>query len=448
MSLKQKILLSTIYLYLTLWQVRYSSAICSGATILQSSNFEPTSVGAKEFEQMHTDLSRSSNDIFSGTDFFSSVKREVPNTAEAKLKFKDHRIEANSFVRCADEPLPNVRQGRQNRTFDTSASHSENLSVGKHSSDSKAMQKFSSLVQNEIDRILQTPVSDFNIPRGLESGRFFFFKGLKKMMWGLFVGLQIVKTVLLALFLPSILGSLGKMVGKGISSVSGFNHPSETVSDLDFRDDSYNLEQDNKFDGYMYPQAESSNNKFVTQMYDSATAYNNNPLSRFGMGDQKLTHVNSGTKGSDTMSINKSNFENFLDIPASSLLLTNYDPFYSPLLSRLDAVFQQLGLQKDNEVCRKKLVCFMYSNPAKYAPYSNLVSAQLSRELNELRKPTIDNPDILRFFQYMKAAKDGQDGLNCDKLYNDCTNLKDTENPVMLTTYHDINKLVQARKFR
>lgn len=114
-------------------------------------------------------------------------------------------------------------------------------------------------------------------------------------------------------------------------------------------------------------------------MYDSATAYNNNPLSRFGMGDQKLTHVNSGTKGSDTMSINKSNFENFLDIPASSLLLTNYDPFYSPLLSRLDAVFQQLGLQKDNEVCRKKLVCFMYSNPAKYAPYSNLVSAQLSR---------------------------------------------------------------------
>lgn len=93
MSLKQKILLSTIYLYLTLWQVRYSSAICSGTTILQSSNFEPTSVGAKEFEQMHTDLSRSSNDIFSGTDFFSSVKREVPNTAEAKLKFKDHRIE-------------------------------------------------------------------------------------------------------------------------------------------------------------------------------------------------------------------------------------------------------------------------------------------------------------------------------------------------------------------
>ena len=34
-------------------------------------------------------------------------------------------------------------------------------------------------------------------------------------------------------------------------------------------------------------------------------------------------------------------------------------------------------------------------------------------ELNELRKPTSDNPDILRFFKYMRAAKDGQDGLDC-----------------------------------
>lgn len=35
-------------------------------------------------------------------------------------------------------------------------------------------------------------------------------------------------------------------------------------------------------------------------------------------------------------------------------------------------------------------------------------------ELNELRKPTADNPDILRFFKYMRAAKDGQDGLDCN----------------------------------
>lgn len=55
------------------------------------------------------------------------------------------------------------------------------------------------------------------------------------------------------------------------------------------------------------------------------------------------------------------------------------DPFYSPLLSRLDAVFHQLNLNGENEACREKLVCLMYASPAKYMPYSNLVSAQLSR---------------------------------------------------------------------
>lgn len=42
-----------------------------------------------------------------------------------------------------------------------------------------------------------------------------FDEGFKKMMWPLFIGVQVVKTVLLAMFLPSILGSIGKMVGKG-----------------------------------------------------------------------------------------------------------------------------------------------------------------------------------------------------------------------------------------
>lgn len=79
----------------------------------------------------------------------------------------------------------------------------------------------------------------------------------------------------------------------------------------------------------------------------------------------------------------KADFKVFHKIPTSSLLLTNYDPFYSPLLSRLDVVFQQLGLPSDKgpqtERCRERLVCMMYANPAKFAPYSNLVSAQLSR---------------------------------------------------------------------
>lgn len=81
----------------------------------------------------------------------------------------------------------------------------------------------------------------------------------------------------------------------------------------------------------------------------------------------------------ETLQSKKDDFKVFHDIPASSMLLTNYDPFYSPLLSRLDAVFHQLNLAGDNEACREKLVCLMYASPAKYMPYSNLVSAQLSR---------------------------------------------------------------------
>lgn len=138
----------------------------------------------------------------------------------------------------------------------------------------------------------------------------------------------------------------------------------------------------------------------------------------------------------------------FHEIPTSSLLLTNYDPFYSPLLSRLDAVFSRLG--HTTEGCREYAVCAMYRSPARYAPYSNLVSAQLSRELNELRRPSSDNPDVLRFFRYMKAAKDGQDGVKCEDAYASCAIAREDQtlrqNQAMLATYQDIDKLVHARK--
>lgn len=94
----------------------------------------------------------------------------------------------------------------------------------------------------------------------------------------------------------------------------------------------------------------------------------------------------------------------------------------------------------------------MYRSPARYAPYSNLVSAQLSRELNELRKPSSDNPDVLRFFRYMKAAKDGQDGIKCEDVYNKCAFAREDQslkqNQAMLATYQDIDKLVHARKIQ
>ena len=92
----------------------------------------------------------------------------------------------------------------------------------------------------------------------------------------------------------------------------------------------------------------------------------------------------------------------------------------------------------------------MYRSPARYAPYSNLVSAQLSRELDELRKPSSDNPNVLRYFRYMKAAKDGQDGVRCEDVYAECEDARDDQtirqNQAMLATYQDIDKLVHARK--
>lgn len=287
-----------------------------------------------------------------------------------------------------------------------------------------------------------------------ETGRLFFFKGLKKFMWPLFIGLQVVKTVLLVLFLPSIIGSVGKIVGKGLPSLSGtisqFSQPGanvESIDDLEFKDNSHNSDHDS--DGtlngaYQYNIPDSKSNSFVSQMYESAQT--NNALSRLGFDKVTLAESNNNNRNNGFLS-KRDDFKVFHDIPSSSLLLTNYDPFYSPLLSRLDAVFQQLGLDSaKDEKCREKLVCLMYSNPAKYAPYSNLVSAQLSRELNELKKPTSDNPDILRFFRYMRSAKDGQDGIDCELSYKECSTFNDMSGPAMINTFNDINKLVQARK--
>ncbi|XP_001660964.2 uncharacterized protein LOC5573637 [Aedes aegypti] len=308
---------------------------------------------------------------------------------------------------------------------------------------------------SEFDRKIVRGVARFvdrrffsreKMARAVESGRLFFFKGLKKIVWPLLVGLQIVKTVLLVLFLPSIIGSLGKIVGKGLSSVSVLSNQPTTVEDLDFKDNSYNSDQDFNMNmdnnAYLPPLDAQPAGTSYNMMYDANNA--NAALSRLGFGGGRVTYVNTGNDYNRQQKRN--DFKIFHDIPSSSLLLTNYDPFYSPLLSRLDAVFAQMGLSNKEENCREKLVCLMYANPAKYAPYSNLISAQLSRELNELRKPTNDNPDILRFFKYMRAAKDGQDGVDCERVHKDCGTYNDLSNPAMVTTFNDINKLVQARK--
>lgn len=50
--------------------------------------------------------------------------------------------------------------------------------------------------------------------------------GLKKLLLPIFIGAQIIKSILIAMFLPSILGSVGKLVGKGeftVVTISSFH---------------------------------------------------------------------------------------------------------------------------------------------------------------------------------------------------------------------------------
>ncbi|XP_065077066.1 uncharacterized protein Osi17 isoform X1 [Ochlerotatus camptorhynchus] len=95
------------------------------------------------------------------------------------------------------------------------------------------------------------------------------------------------------------------------------------------------------------------------------------------------------------------------------------DQFYSPILQRLDKVFNSLGVADEN--CRERLVCAMYKAPIKYSPHSNYVSAELSRDATELQKPTSTNAAVIRFYRYVQAARDGQDQRDCRQTYSLCT---------------------------
>ncbi|KAK6618813.1 hypothetical protein RUM43_013204 [Polyplax serrata] len=270
------------------------------------------------------------------------------------------------------------------------------------------------------------------------------------------IGVQLVKSVLFAMFLPSLLGNLGRVVGEGVKFLSSQGYRSPTGADNMGQMEDFEFKDVNGYDQH-YPDVQPDGSSSVySYAYPAPFDYNKFPAgdtlqntvaSRFTTGAHKLNYIpNNNHHGSFYTKHNgkRQNFKVFHNIPSSSLLLTNYDPFYSPLLSRMDSVFKQLGYE--SETCRERLICLMYKNPAKFAPYSNLISAQLSRELNELRKPSTDNPDILRFFKYMKAAKDGQDGVECSREYPGCSNTKDSVSSPMVKTFNEINKLVQARK--
>ncbi|CAF4869289.1 unnamed protein product [Pieris macdunnoughi] len=303
----------------------------------------------------------------------------------------------------------------------------------------------------KIKDFLDTHILSINLPKAARLIGFRSF-GLKKFFLPLLIGMQVFKSILLAMFLPSILGSFGKILGKGISTLSATSSQA-SYPPANNEDPSY----DNKeaFMGY-----ETNNaGQFALQDYNGETDPNDSAddMSRFGPGGQKVSYLPS--KNSYYKNQMTNNYKNFQKIPASSMILSNYDPFYSPLLSRLDGIFSSLGLAPSEtstdaqgqtlsdvklEACREQLICLMYANPAKYAPYSNLVSAQLSRELNELRRPVSDNPEILRFFRYMRSARRGQEGTDCLQFSTGCT--VSTPTHTMIAAYHDINKLVTARR--
>ncbi|KAI8423231.1 hypothetical protein MSG28_014265 [Choristoneura fumiferana] len=54
-----------------------------------------------------------------------------------------------------------------------------------------------------------------------------------------------------------------------------------------------------------------------------------------------------------------------------------------------------------------------------------------------------DNPEILRFFRYMRAARRGQEGADCARAHPGCAAAAPAH--TMIAAYHDINKLPEAQ---
>ncbi|XP_039492103.1 uncharacterized protein LOC120452095 isoform X1 [Drosophila santomea] len=96
----------------------------------------------------------------------------------------------------------------------------------------------------------------------------------------------------------------------------------------------------------------------------------------------------------------------------------NYDPFYSPILLKIDKIIEQFGVK--NDLCKERIVCSMYKDPATYSPHSNFISAELSRDTSELETVTHANEAVRRFYRLIQAARDGQDQKDCQSLYPQC----------------------------
>ncbi|XP_034949923.1 uncharacterized protein Osi17 [Chelonus insularis] len=108
------------------------------------------------------------------------------------------------------------------------------------------------------------------------------------------------------------------------------------------------------------------------------------------------------------------------EVNQSTNQVVHDDAFYGPILQRLDDIFFQLKFVEEN--CKERLICSMYKNPTLYSPHSNLVSNELSRDVQELKRKVTGSASSQRFYRYFNAARLGQDGGNCQQSYPCQTN--------------------------
>ncbi|KZC11130.1 PREDICTED: uncharacterized protein LOC107189238 [Dufourea novaeangliae] len=101
--------------------------------------------------------------------------------------------------------------------------------------------------------------------------------------------------------------------------------------------------------------------------------------------------------------------------PVTTQRQSHEDEYYGPIVNRLEEIFKQLRFFE--EPCRERLVCSMYKNPTVYSPHSNLVSNELSRDPQELKKAGTESSSSQKFHRYLNAARLGQDGGDCLRMY-------------------------------